>query len=231
MTGNDAAADPCIGRVGPPARVARRLVEPAVRPLGVPDVEIEDGDAGLARRLLDGANEATAEAVAARPRRDEGAGGLGAEGLRLVVAGRADELRRAGDHAVEPGDEEGAAGHQQEAAPVFLQRLALRPLDPAETAAFVDSRFGGVAEILKIARREAFELLDRDAHRQVRAVSAAAAAAGAPTRAPTGAPTGAHGRQRRKLPIIARPAAWLFSGWNWAPTRLSRATKAVRSPP
>ena len=39
------------------------------------------------------------------------------------------------------------------------------------------------------------------------------------------------GRQARKLAIRRRPVAWLFSGWNWVPTRLSRATMAVTGPP
>ena len=40
-----------------------------------------------------------------------------------------------------------------------------------------------------------------------------------------------HGAQVRKLPIIRRPGAWLFSGWNCNPMMLSRATMAVTSPP
>ena len=40
-----------------------------------------------------------------------------------------------------------------------------------------------------------------------------------------------HGRHRRKLAISARPSAWLFSGWNWVPAILSRATIAVTGPP
>ena len=40
-----------------------------------------------------------------------------------------------------------------------------------------------------------------------------------------------HGDHRRKLAISLRPSAWLFSGWNWVPARLSRATTAVTGPP
>ena len=36
-----------------------------------------------------------------------------------------------------------------------------------------------------------------------------------------------HGRHLRKLAIKRRPAVWLFWGWNWTPTRLSRPTAAV----
>ncbi len=43
---------------------------------------------------------------------------------------------------------------------------------------------------------------------------------------PSGRP-GRQGRQARKLAISRRPVAWLFSGWNWVPARLSRATMAV----
>ena len=37
----------------------------------------------------------------------------------------------------------------------------------------------------------------------------------------------AQGRQRRKPAISLWPTAWLFSGWNWVPIRLSRPTIAV----
>ena len=40
-----------------------------------------------------------------------------------------------------------------------------------------------------------------------------------------------HGRHLRKLAMSARPSLWLFSGWNWTPTRLSRATAAVSGDP
>ena len=40
-----------------------------------------------------------------------------------------------------------------------------------------------------------------------------------------------HGRHFRNLAISMRPRVWLFSGWNWVPTMLSRATIAVTGPP
>jgi hypothetical protein len=40
-----------------------------------------------------------------------------------------------------------------------------------------------------------------------------------------------HGVHVRKLAISAKPSFWLFSGWNWVPTMLSRATMAVTGPP
>ena len=36
-----------------------------------------------------------------------------------------------------------------------------------------------------------------------------------------------HGRHLRKLARRVSPSAWLFSGWNWVPARLSRPTIAV----
>ena len=35
----------------------------------------------------------------------------------------------------------------------------------------------------------------------------------------------------RKLARRARPSAWLFSGWNWVPTIVSRPTIAAIAPP
>lgn len=40
-----------------------------------------------------------------------------------------------------------------------------------------------------------------------------------------------HGFHLRKLAMRARPSAWLFSGWNCVPARLSRPTAAVTGPP
>ena len=40
-----------------------------------------------------------------------------------------------------------------------------------------------------------------------------------------------HGVHFRKLPISANPSRWLFSGWNWVPTMVSRPTMAVTGPP
>jgi len=40
-----------------------------------------------------------------------------------------------------------------------------------------------------------------------------------------------HGFHFRKLAIRAKPRRWLFSGWNWVPATLPRATIAVISPP
>ena len=39
------------------------------------------------------------------------------------------------------------------------------------------------------------------------------------------------GRHASQLAISRKPAAWLFSGWNWVPIIVSRATIAVISPP
>ena len=40
-----------------------------------------------------------------------------------------------------------------------------------------------------------------------------------------------HGRHLKKLEISRRPIVWLFSGWNWTPTTVSRPTMAVKAPP
>ena len=40
-----------------------------------------------------------------------------------------------------------------------------------------------------------------------------------------------HGVHLRKFSINRSPKAWLFSGWNWVPNRLSRPTQAVTCPP
>ncbi len=40
-----------------------------------------------------------------------------------------------------------------------------------------------------------------------------------------------HGFHLRKFAISASPSFWLFSGWNWVPTILSRPTMAVTGPP
>ena len=40
-----------------------------------------------------------------------------------------------------------------------------------------------------------------------------------------------HGRHLRKFASSCNPTAWLFSGWNCVPTRLSRPTIAVTAPP
>ena len=40
-----------------------------------------------------------------------------------------------------------------------------------------------------------------------------------------------HGDQARKFAISRSPSRWLFSGWNWVPTMVSRPTMAVTAPP
>lgn len=39
-----------------------------------------------------------------------------------------------------------------------------------------------------------------------------------------------YGFHVRKLPISRSPVAWLFSGWNWVPTTVSRPMTAVTAP-
>src|SRR5690242_14593865 len=113
-----------------PADITSALVELDRRGLGVADVEVQNLDSEPPCRLLDAGDETPREAVAARPRRDERAHELRAEGLRLVVPRLADELRRAADDTVEPPDEEQPPRHQQHALPVFLEDIATWFLDP-----------------------------------------------------------------------------------------------------
>ena len=40
-----------------------------------------------------------------------------------------------------------------------------------------------------------------------------------------------YGIHVRKFPTMASPSLWLFSGWNWVPAILPRATIAVTGPP
>ena len=47
----------------------------------------------------------------------------------------------------------------------------------------------------------------------------------------TAAESAHHGFHFRKLAISRKPSRWLFSGWNWVPTMVSRPTIAVTGPP
>src|SRR5207248_11229413 len=112
MAGHELALDQRVKRVAAPAAVAERLIEMDRRALGVAQVEIEDEETELARQLLDFADDAAADAVAARPGRDKGARYGAGHRLRLVVARRPRYLRRAPDDGVEAADDEAALGQQ-----------------------------------------------------------------------------------------------------------------------
>src|SRR5437764_1021236 len=88
MAGDELALDERIKRVSAPAAVAERLVKMDGGPLRVAQVEIEDEQAELARQLLNLADDAAADAVAARPGRGKGARHRSCPRLRLVVARR-----------------------------------------------------------------------------------------------------------------------------------------------
>src|SRR5438105_2657892 len=100
MPGDEFALDQRAERMRAPAAVAQGLVEADRRPLGVAQVEIEHQQAELACQLLDLQDDAAADAVAARPGGDKGAGYGAGHRLRLVVARRARQLGRTTDHAV-----------------------------------------------------------------------------------------------------------------------------------
>ena len=131
-------------------------------------------------------------------------GERGCESARLLVRRRLDELRRAGDGAVQAGDEKLALGDHEHAAPIGLETVARRRLEPAEAAAVEDRGLGGVAQVFEIGAAKFGDAFDGGR---------------------------GHGVQRRKLAISLSPAAWLFSGWNCTPARLSRATAAVTGSP
>src|ERR1700744_3506959 len=97
MTGHQAPIDARIGRMRAPTAVIQALIEADRRALRIAQVEVEDRDAELAREKLDLVHDAVAEPVPARPGCHKGAGQGAGKGLRLVVARRAAELRRAGD--------------------------------------------------------------------------------------------------------------------------------------
>src|SRR5437868_5442694 len=128
MTGHELALDQRVKRVAAPAAVAKRLIEMDRRALGVAQVEIEHEQPEFARQLLDFADDAAADAVAARPRRDKSARDGAGHRLRLVVARRPRQLRRTADDAIETADDEAALRYEQHALPVILQELARRRL-------------------------------------------------------------------------------------------------------
>ena len=108
MPGDDPALDLCINWVGAPASVAHVLVESDSGTLSIAEIEIEDRQAELSREVLDLTHNPAAQAATTRPGRDKGAGQGSGEGLRFIVARRPAQLRRAGNDAVEPADDEPA---------------------------------------------------------------------------------------------------------------------------
>src|SRR4051794_35690939 len=97
MAGNDAPLDLGIAGMGAPAPVAETFVKPDRGTLGVAQIEVENDQPELAGEPFELDYDAAADAAAARPGRDKGAGDGTGESLRLVVARRARQLRRAGD--------------------------------------------------------------------------------------------------------------------------------------
>ena len=132
--------------------------------------------------------------------------------MGLVVLRRPLELGRAGDGVVDAGNEKLALGDQQHAFPVGLHDMARRRLEPTETAAVQNRRLGGIAEVVEVAGVELGQALDVGSWFEL-------------------AGFGHQGLHFRKFASRCSPAFWLFSGWNWVPTRLSRPTIAVIGPP
>src|SRR5205823_4594790 len=70
MSGNDPPFDLGVARVGAPAAIAEALVEPDRGLLGIAQIEVQDGEAEVARLALELADEFLADAAAAPPGRD-----------------------------------------------------------------------------------------------------------------------------------------------------------------
>ena len=96
-------------------------------------------------------NDHLSEAMSARPGRNEECGQLTCEGLRLVVAGRTDDLAGPGDHLVQLGDDEMPFRDHLHAAPVIFHDRSRRRRQPAETATCHDRAFSGVAQLVNVA--------------------------------------------------------------------------------
>ena len=165
VTRHDPVFDPGIDGMGAPAGVAQALVESDRGPLRVAKIEVENRQTELTGKVLDLEHDATADAAAARPGRDECTRHGAGEGLRLIVARRPAELRRAGDDAVETAGNEPAVGNEQHALPIILQHLPRRRLQPAEPAALGDGTLRRLAEIVEIGSRIPGHPFDRDRRR------------------------------------------------------------------
>src|SRR5271169_1075263 len=192
MPPHDPPFDPGIDGMGAPAYVPQTLVESDRGALGVAEIEVQNSQTDLAGEALDLQHDSATDTAAARPGRDERAGQGSGKGLRLVVARRPAELRRAGDNPVETPDHEPAVGNKQHALPIILQHLPWWGLEPTKPAAFGDCIFGRLAEIVEIGAGVPGHPFDRDRR--------------------AGAWLLGHGRHRKKFPISRSPASWLFSG-------------------
>src|SRR5690348_9573553 len=148
MARNDPAVDLSVNRVGAPPSVSHAFVKADRRALSVAEVEIEDRQAELPGESFNLAHDATAETAAARPRRDKGAGQCPRKSLRLVIARRSAQLRRAGDDAVQSADYQPALGHQQNPFPIIFQDLPRRRFQPTKSAALSDRALSRLAEVV-----------------------------------------------------------------------------------
>src|SRR5262245_46941397 len=192
--GHRLAIDHGVKRVASPALITERFVKLNRRLLGLPHIEIENLVAGVARRRLDGSCQKPRQPMSAPPRRHEIAGEGRRMRLRFAVAGRARKLGRAGDHAIEPPDEEVALRYQHHAAPIGFHDVARWRLEPAETAAGLDGILGRLAKFGQVTSGELRDAFYSNLwHRQFQ------------------------GFHVRKLERMRRPTRWLFSGWNCAP--------------
>ena len=85
-----------------------------------------------------------------RPGGDEECSQLTGEGLRLVIAGRADDLAGAGNHFVQLGDNKMPFRDHLHATPVILHDRTRRRRQPAETATGHDRAFRSVTQLVYV---------------------------------------------------------------------------------
>ena len=174
--------------------------------------------AEFARPVLDACGQHPGEAVAAGIGRDVGVHQVGGEGLRLVVARRADQDGGADDLAVQAGDEQFPLRHQQHAAEIGFQRAPARRVDPAEAAAVDDGGVGRLAQGVQVVVGELASAARRTVSGSRRRMRGCIRAS-------------RQGVQRRKLARMRMPTSWLFSTWNCVPARLPATTMAGTAPP
>src|SRR5262245_42490964 len=141
--------------------ITQGLVELNRGALRLAHIQIDQPHPGRAGRRFGGFDDRPRQAMAAGPRGDKMGADLGDVGLGLVVAGGTDQLRGAGDGAVEAPDEELPVGDQHDPSPIGLHHVPRRRLQPAETAAGLDALFGRFAEILQIVVPKGGQPLDQ----------------------------------------------------------------------
>ena len=176
-----------------------------------PDVEVYDPEPFVLRILFGGPEQLAGQAVARAPRAPRNA----SSGCRQTSGpGCCTEAGAPGrTPAIAPSSHPTnsvRSGIISTPAPVGFEHVPGRRPQPAEPAAGLDRVIRDDTQVVQVSGAQGLDPLDPDCrwciiHDQ--------------------------GCQRRKLARIRRPADWLFSGWNWVPTMVSRPTAAVTGPP